>query len=163
MISLHQARPHKPVVYHSIGMLFPNSNIRNGDRPLSKHHVVERFAVQHTSAPTGPRVHIPILCWASIGYRSYRPPTTTLAPSFPSTPGSIGFGLRSLPLFLDRKPNIPFGFPLELLPPSLCSLFPLLALVSFLFDPSNAFPSSLLTVWSPPPLGAPALLADCLP
>jgi hypothetical protein len=39
-----------------------------------------------------------------------QPLITTLAPSFPRIPLSCGFGLCPLPLFLLKKPNMPFGF-----------------------------------------------------
>src|SRR5690606_16029806 len=40
-----------------------------------------------------------------INTRNY--PITTLAPSFPSTPLSLGFGLCALPFLPLRNPNIP--------------------------------------------------------
>ena len=36
---------------------------------------------------------------------------TTLAPSFPKTPASRGFGLRARPPLRLRKPNMPVGLP----------------------------------------------------
>lgn len=81
----------------------------------------------------------------------HRPPTTTLAPSFPNTPASIGFGLLCRPFFLLRKPNIPFGL--------LCPTSDEPPLLLFLSSPSTSLfcifaqlPCSSSTTCTPPPL-----------
>lgn len=76
---------------------------------------------------------------------SYLPPdTTTLAPSFPRTPDSCGFGLLSRPFFLDRKPNIPFGFA------TLGFIAASAGSVAFLFANSDQEPVSSSTTCTPP-------------
>lgn len=84
--------------------------------------------------------------------RFYRPPPLmiTRAPSFPNTPCSTGFGLLSLPLFLDKNPNIPVGFPLPvpmLSSPAFSGGIAALGLVR-----SDHEPVSPSTTCNPPPL-----------
>lgn len=83
---------------------------------------------------------------------SYLPPPlmTTRAPSFPKTPCSTGFGLLSLPLFRDKNPNIPVGFPLPvpmLSSPAFSGGIAALGLVR-----SDHEPVSPSTTCNPPPL-----------
>lgn len=71
---------------------------------------------------------------------------TTLAPSFPSTPLSRAFGLRSRPFLRDKNPNMPDGLldslssPLDIAPEL------------FAFEPSSVqLPVSCKICWVPPP------------
>ena len=83
---------------------------------------------------------------------SYLPPPlmTTRAPSFPNTPCSTGFGLLSLPLFRDKKPNIPVGFPRVVPMPSSPVFSGGIAALGFVR--SDHEPVSPSTTCNPPPL-----------
>ena len=75
---------------------------------------------------------------------------TTLAPSFPSTPGSRGFGLRARPPLRLRKPSMPVGFcPFPATP-----LTPSAGRVALLSASSDHDPVSPSTTCIPPPFDA---------
>lgn len=80
----------------------------------------------------------------------HRPPTTTLAPSFPNTPASIGFGLLSLPFFRLRKPNTAVGLCLPMVELPLLAFRSSDCLVSLFRSPQ--LPCSSSTTCTPPPL-----------
>ena len=85
--------------------------------------------------------------------RSHFPPEIiTLAPSFPSTPGSRGFGLRALPPLRLRKPSIPVGRcpPFTFAAPA----FPSAGKVELLSANSDQLPLASNVTCIPPPFDA---------
>jgi len=92
--------------------------------------------------------HSPLPLFSSILPRQTAQLMTTLAPSFPKTPLSIGFGLLSLPFFLPRNASIPLGFPFA--PPMPSS--PSTGIVTLWFASSVQDPVASSTTCTPPPL-----------
>ena len=106
--------------------------------------LIRRDCPPNACRPCGPVIHL---------HKNHRPPElmTTRAPSLPSTPGSLGFGLRALPPFLLKKPSMPVVF----CPPMFPTPFtPSTGSVAFLSARSDQGPVSSNVTCIPPPFEA---------
>ena len=116
-----------------------------GARGLMPSNCRKRFRfVQHSSL--GP-MFLPSLLSFRINHLP--PLTTTLAPSLPRTPASLGLGLLALPPFLLMNPSRPLG-----LPPLILPALPSAGIVELLSAKSDQLPVSPNTTCIPPPFEA---------